>query len=520
MTLELTEHAVEMETKLREHAGVRQAVVLVWKSVQGEQRLVAYVVPDDGYIERTLAAPDDESRRIQKWRKTYELTQMGKESAVARPDFNILGWNSTYTRHPISEEQMREWVDLSVQEILRYGPSEVLEIGCGVGLLLLRLAPCCKRYVGIDNASAILATLKRQMQQMGGAWTQVELLERAADNFAGLAENSFDTLIVNSVAQYFPSLNYLINILAKAVRVVKPGGRIFLGDLRSLPLQGPFAASVELFQAPPAMSVAELRERVGKRIRLDEQLVLSPALFLALRHRWPKISRVELRPRHGRFDNEMTRYRFNAILHIGDAPAKSVNPKWISWPLERPTLESLAITLEKQNLESLAITEVPNRRIQQDIVAFAELQTRSASETVGVFQNEIQAATNHAIDPRDLWTLGEMLEYDVQISWAAARSDGSYDAVFTRKNPHEPTHSAAVEWPEPPAIHDDLALYANAPMKAILREKLLQQLRDHCEQHFPQTNRPNDIILLHALPFAPDGQPDREALPSPDGVHT
>jgi hypothetical protein len=108
MTLELTEHAVEMETKLREHPGVRQAVVLVWKSVQGEQRLVAYVVPDDGYIERTLAAPDDESRRIQKWRKTYELTQMGKESAVARPDFNILGWNSTYTRHPISEEQMRE----------------------------------------------------------------------------------------------------------------------------------------------------------------------------------------------------------------------------------------------------------------------------------------------------------------------------------------------------------------------------------------------------------------------------
>jgi hypothetical protein len=275
-----------------------------------------------------------------------------------------------------------------------------------------------------------------------------------------------------------------------------------------------------LFQAPPAMSVAELRERVSKRIRLDEQLVLSPALFLALRQSWPEISRVELRPRQGRFDNEMTRYRFNAILHIGDAPAKSVNPKWISWQLERPTLESLAITLEKQNPESLAITEVPNRRIHQDILAFAELHTRSASETVGVFQNEIQAAANHAIDPRDLWTLGEILEYDVQISWAAARVDGSYDAVFTRKNPHEPTHGAAVEWPEPATIHDDLALYANAPMKAIPREKLLQQLRDHCQQYSPQTSRPNDIILLHALPLAPDGQPDREALPPPDGVHT
>jgi ubiquinone/menaquinone biosynthesis C-methylase UbiE len=520
MKLLPTELASAMEAKLREHPGVLQAMVLVWRRLEPEHRIVAYVVPDDEYIDRTLAGANDESRRIQKWRKTYELTQLGKASPVARPDFNILGWNSTYTRRPIPDEQMREWIECTVQEILRCEPSEVLEIGCGVGLLLLRLARRCERYVGVDNAPVILKTLKEQMQQLGGGWTQVELLERAADNFAGLAENSFDTVIVNSVAQYFPSLDYLLNILQQSVRVVRPGGRMFLGDLRSLPLQWPFATSVELFQAPPAMSIGELRERVSKRIRLDEQLVLSPALFLALRHRWPRISRVELRPRHGRFDNEMTRYRFDAILHIGDAPAKSINPRWISWPLEGPTLESLATTLSKQNPETLAFTEVPNRRIQQDILAFAELQTRSAAEPVASLQNEIHRAENQGIDPQDLWSLGSKLKYDIQISWAAARTDGSYDVVFKRSNPHESTDSAAVAWPEPPTGDSDLALCANAPIKAIPREKLLQQLRGYCQQHFPDAIRPNDIILLNKLTLTPDGQPDPQALPSPDGVHS
>jgi hypothetical protein len=253
---------------------------------------------------------------------------------------------------------------------------------------------------------------------------------------------------------------------------------------------------------------------------LDEQLVLSPALFLALRQRWPKISRVELQPRHGRFDNEMNRYRFNAILHVGAEPAENVESRLPSWQRETVTLESLASTLEKRKPAMLAITEVPNRRIGTDILAFAELQTRNGSEVVSSFKKEIQETVNHGIDPQDLWSLGEKFGYDVQISWAAAREDGSYDVLVRQKRLNEPSNGPAVAWPEPPVIHEELAGYANAPTKAAPREKLLQQLREYCEQHLPETMRPSDIILLNALTLAPDGTPDRRALPSPDGVHS
>ncbi|MGB6685156.1 MAG: hypothetical protein WBH24_16020, partial [Candidatus Acidiferrum sp.] len=97
MNLQLAEHASEIETRLRAHPGVREAVVLLWRSSEADPRLVAYVVPNNEYLDRTLAEANDESRRIQKWRKTYELTQSGRESAISQPDFNILGWNSSYT---------------------------------------------------------------------------------------------------------------------------------------------------------------------------------------------------------------------------------------------------------------------------------------------------------------------------------------------------------------------------------------------------------------------------------------
>ena len=38
-------------------------------------------------------------------------------------------------------------------------PSRVLEIGCGTGLLLTRLAGTCESYVGLDFSAEVLAQL-------------------------------------------------------------------------------------------------------------------------------------------------------------------------------------------------------------------------------------------------------------------------------------------------------------------------------------------------------------------------
>ena len=105
------------------------------------------------------------------------------------------------------------------------------------------------------------------------------------------------------------------------------------------------------------------------------------------------------------------------------------------------------------------------------------------------------------------------------MSWGASKPDGSFDAFFRRKNLHEAPNTALVAWPELPVNHEDLAPYANAPTKAVPREKLLRQLRECCEHPPSETMPPLEIILLNELALAPDGKLDRQTLPSPDAIH-
>src|SRR6185369_11787289 len=154
-------------------------------------------------------------------------------------------WNSSYTGEPIPAEEMREWADDAVERILSLEPKRALEIGCGTGLLLFKLAPYCESYVGTDFSPAALSYVRQHLANDD----KVVLLERRADDFRDIEPNSFDAVILNSVVQYFPSVVYLLRVLEGAVRATCSEGSVFVGDVRSLPLLEAFHTSVELAKA-------------------------------------------------------------------------------------------------------------------------------------------------------------------------------------------------------------------------------------------------------------------------------
>src|SRR6185369_16387658 len=84
------------------------------------------------------------------------------EPAPPDPTFNIAGWTSSYTGQPIPADEMRVWVEATVARIRALRPRRVLEIGCGTGLLLFRIAPTCEQYVGTDFAQAALDHIRQQ----------------------------------------------------------------------------------------------------------------------------------------------------------------------------------------------------------------------------------------------------------------------------------------------------------------------------------------------------------------------
>jgi ubiquinone/menaquinone biosynthesis C-methylase UbiE len=220
------------------------------------------VVPSDEYLDSVLGRKDAETAALRMWRKTYDLTQFTKEAASAPVGFNTLGWNSTYTRQPISADEMREWLQTTIAEIMKLAPKTVYEIACGTGMLRMQIAPTCDRYVAVDFSRAVLQSLRKQLSTVPSVAEHVEVSERAADDFQGLEPDSFDAVVINSAAHYFPQVAYLTRIIGNAVNIVKPGGHIFVGDVRSPPLLPLFASSVELFQAPDELSIGELRERI------------------------------------------------------------------------------------------------------------------------------------------------------------------------------------------------------------------------------------------------------------------
>jgi SAM-dependent methyltransferase len=504
--------STQLEEVLRTHPGVRQVAVIISESPSLDQKVIAYLAPDDGYLHGALVTQQIEEQRTREWRTVFDRLQKVPGSSAA---FNIDGWHSSYTKRPIPEEEMHEWLDGAVEEILSLHPAEVLEIGCGTGLVLLRIASRSKRYVGVDFSPASLKSLRDQLVTLEASGGSVTLLERQADNFDGLDNHSFDTVIFNSVVQYLPSLEQLTRVFEGALKAAKSPGAIFIGDVRSLPLLDALATSVELFQASPLLSLADLRKRIRRRLNQERELVIAPEYFLAMQRRHQQITRIEIRPKWGNADNEMTRFRYNVTFFIDSQEQKPLEPRWLDWSAEGLTLDAMRDLLQSGG-EILAIKGVVNARIEKDMEALARLADLDDFATAGDLRQALSNIPARGIYPDQLRALAKEFDYDVEISWAACRSDGSFDVLFRRLSADKGTFGASVAWPQPDAISEDLSLYVHDPSRIARRRMLIQQLRDFARATLPESMVPTDFIFVKALPLTSDGEIDRNALPAPD----
>ena len=493
---------------LCEHPAVREAIAC--RSSCDDQNVVAFVLAHQSYIDDVLGGRQTESNQIRKWRKIYDLAQLSKAAETSPVGFNIAGWKSSYTREPISAEDMREWVRTTVDRISVLEPMEVLEIGCGTGLLLLRIASRCRRYVALDFASSVLMRLKDQLTRTVGLRDKVEVLELPADNSELVADNLFDTVIINSVVQYFPSASYLDRVIKQSIRAIKPGGHLFVGDLRSLPLLETHACSIEAFQATPEVCAGELRNRIRRRILQEQELVLSPSYFLSLGQRFSKVSRVEIYPRRGNRDNEMTRFRYDAILWLGAESAQASEIPFRDLPADGWRLDEIRSLLSIEQPDAVGIAYIRNSRLDADVGLQARLATAYPLQTLGELRRDNNRREAHGIHPEAISRLAAEMGYNVVISWASAYSDGSYDAAFIRKCSPGDSAFPSIKWPRPASAC--FVEWANTPGQAEIREKLVDQLLSHCRYRLRGDLVPTSLRIVDSFPRQTDGSVDSSAL--------
>ncbi|HVG91213.1 MAG TPA: amino acid adenylation domain-containing protein, partial [Alphaproteobacteria bacterium] len=332
----------EIASRLEEHPAVAEAVIVAREGVSGEKHLVAYYVMDNAWCgseeHRTREALKTE--QVNEWATTYDAI-CNEWTSVADPTFNTAGWISFYTGQPIAAQEMREWLDRTVERVKALQPKRVWEIGCGTGMLLFRVAPGCALYRGTDVSAAALNFVSQQLQHPELHMPQVVLERKAAHEFGDIGKQGpFDLLLMNSVVQHFPDLEYLMRVLTGAVETLGRSGKIFIGDVRSYPLLEAIHTSAQLCEAADSLSSDALWYRVQKNIQQEGQLVISPDFFTALPQRLPQINRVEINLKRGRVHNELTSFRYDVVLHVG-SPVPDLECPWMDWSAENLSLQRL-----------------------------------------------------------------------------------------------------------------------------------------------------------------------------------
>ena len=247
----------EIESALLKHARVREALVMAREDHSGEKQLVGYIIARPSSERQTQA----ETEQISRWQKLYDSYR--KETTANNGAAKFAGWNSSYTGEPIPAHEMQIWVDETVARLMKLRPRRVLEIGCGTGLLLTQVAPHCESYTGLDFSAAALAQLSQIVEQREDL-RHVTLRQGLAHELDFVADESVDLVVINSVVQYFPSTDYLLQVLKHAVRATSPEGQIFIGDVRSLPLLRAYHASVQLYKASPEMPLEDCGSESAK----------------------------------------------------------------------------------------------------------------------------------------------------------------------------------------------------------------------------------------------------------------
>jgi SAM-dependent methyltransferase len=178
------------------------------------------------------------------------------------------------------------------------GPGvDVLDLGCGDGTTAIPAAQAGARVRGVDIASNLVAAGQARARQLGLDHCTFE--EGDASDLVGIDDASFDVVITIFGAMFAPRP---FDTAAEMVRVVKPGGRIVMGNwipgdptlvAQILRISGAYApAPPEGFISPVTWGVEEhIHERFNKagvpsnRIECEQDTVVfdfagTPAEFV------------------------------------------------------------------------------------------------------------------------------------------------------------------------------------------------------------------------------------------------
>lgn len=483
-------HRVELEdvnSSIKKLKMVKNAI-----SILHENNIISYIIQEKKITNKVnlkLA-----KSHIKNWNTVYKNTYKTDQNESV-DDF--AGWTNTSNMKQIPTQEMEEWVTETTKRILSLQPLHVLEIGCGTGLILKKIAPHCVSYTATDFSKGAIDTIQ-SLKLHNKSLNHVKIMYgEAMDVFCRIKDQKYDLIILNSVIQYFPSIQYLESIIQQALKVIETNGKIFIGDIRHHRLLDMHYAAIYKNRNIKQKESISLDQFIQQCSHYEDELVIDPMYFYQLMKKIHKITHVKAQLKYGIHNNELNKFRYDITL-FSNTTKNPNNGKirWYDWKKHHVHYEKIKRILDEYDV--IGIKNIPNERLEQERRLICSTRNMDYKET-------------KAINPNDfnIFTLQNHLY--LETNWINNNDNGEYDIVISK---HPIDTLTNISFYQKQNLPSTKPLFNNPLQKEeeyMLAKKLIASL----SKTLPQYMIPSNIVFIDELPLNQNGKLEIANLPKP-----
>ena len=439
----------EIETVLMK-AGLLKSCLVKATGSGSSAKLSAYIIPAAGILD-TLA----EEQYLTGMKSLSAFTYRTEKEMNATEFF---GWKSKLTGKPFTEKTMHEWVNGSLARIRSCKGSNYLEIGCGSGIIGTQLLDEAEHYTGTDISSEALAIFKSRTLEKK---ITPDFLCCGANEIRSI-NKIFDTIIINSVVQYFPSLGYLQSVIEICLSKLEDRGVIYIGDIRNYDLLSEYASYINSHGSQKYDPES------------DNELIISPRYFRQLTNiSGTQVSTVVM-PRIGCHDNELGIFRYDAFIIKHDQK-----------PLSMPATPVMS-----------EIFDISKGIYNKRLLPFLKNVHDTFFNAHVADPDDFEHIHNHYLIP--VLSSSSPYQFDIISCW---QKSGVHIGDITI-----PAESSATNQ----FISPD---FSNNPAEKTGKSELTEKISEYAKQHLPHYMVPAFYSILQCFPRTHHGKIDEKALP-------
>ncbi|MBP9742560.1 MAG: hypothetical protein KBD37_04295 [Burkholderiales bacterium] len=320
-------------------------------------------------------------------------------------------------------------------------------------------------------------------------------------------DKKYKMVILNSVVQYFPNVEYLVEVINQCIDRLLQNGHVYIGDVRSLCHLREFHASVLLNKSHYIENQDDFQGILEYVINEDNELVIDHNFFYYMKTINPKISHVQILLKEGAFHNEMNCFRYNVILHINHESVPQSNLGWHEWNINKTNLSYLREKLERR-VDYIAIKNIPNQRL----FGLSEILCKKIRNKLGLkaaYKKIMLQSQLHSIDPYIISQLSKEYGYQAMYTWSRNPSyfgciikkyelkisfDDCYDIKRINRrliNPHN---------------------FTNHPLVSKAKKIVAKDIKDYLKSILPSYMVPQHFLIMSSIPITSNGKIDIKSL--------